>query len=140
MTYIVRNVDVFDLEPSTGIGINIPFDGATGLNTTFTSRDALKANLINFLLTGKKERVMNPSFGSGLRDLLFNPLTEDLVDNIEEIVENGISTDFPQVRINNLQVNLLQESNTVNIILNYSIINTNIEDQLEININNAGGS
>ena len=138
MTYIVRNVDVFDLEPSTGIGINIPFDGATGLNTTFTSRDALKANLINFLLTGKKERVMNPSFGSGLRDLLFNPLTEDLVDNIEEIVENGISTDFPQVRINNLQVNLLQESNTVNIILNYSIINTNIEDQLEININNAG--
>lgn len=138
MAYIVRNVDVLDLKPSTGIGINIPFDGATGLNTTFTSRDALKANLINFLLTGKKERVMNPSFGSGLRELMFNPLTEDLVDDIEEIIIGGINTYFQQVRINDLQVNLLQESNTVNIILNYSIINTNIEDQLEININNAG--
>lgn len=138
MTYIVRNVDVLDLKPSTGIGINIPFDGATGLNTTFTSRDALKANLINFLLTGKKERVMNPSFGSGLRELMFNPLTEDLVDDIEEIIIGGVNTYFQQVRINDLQVNLLQESNTVNIILNYSIINTNIEDQLEININNAG--
>ena len=138
MSYIVRNVDVLDLKPSTGIGINIPFDGATGLNTTFTSRDAIKANLINFLLTGKKERVMNPAFGSGLRELMFNPLTDDLVDDIEEIVINGINTYFQQVVINNLQVNLLQESNAVNIILDYSILNSNIGDQLEININNAG--
>ena len=138
MSYIVRNVDVLDLKPSTGIGINIPFDGATGLNSTFTSRDAIKANLINFLLTGKKERVMNPAFGSGLRELMFNPLTDDLVDDIEEIVINGINTYFQQVVINNLQVNLLQESNAVNIILDYSILNTNIGDQLEININNAG--
>ena len=138
MSYIVRNVDVLDLKPSTGIGINIPFDGTTGLNTTFTSRDAIKANLINFLLTGKKERVMNPAFGSGLRELMFNPLTDDLVDDIEEIIINGINTYFQQVVINNLQINLLQESNTVNIILDYSILNTNIGDQLEININNAG--
>ena len=138
MTYIVRNIDVLDLKPSTGIGISIPYDGATGLNTTFTSQAAVKSNLINFLLTGKKERVMNPSFGSGLRELMFNPLTDDLVDDIEELVINGINTYFQQVVINDLQVNLLQESNTVNIILNYSILNTNIGDQLEININNAG--
>ncbi len=138
MSYIVRNIDVFDLEPSTGIGIGIPYDGATGLNTTFTSQAAVKSNLINFLLTGKKERVMNPSFGSGLRELMFNPLTDDLVDDIEELVINGINTYFQQIVINDLQVNLLQESSTVNIILNYSILNTNIGDQLEININNAG--
>tara|TARA_R110000796_G_scaffold223848_1_gene340119 strand:- start:74 stop:493 length:420 start_codon:yes stop_codon:yes gene_type:complete len=138
MTYIVRNIDVLDLKPSTGIGISIPYDGATGLNTTFTSQAAVKSNLINFLLTGKKERVMNPSFGSGLRELMFNPLTDDLVDDIEELVINGINTYFQQVVINDLQVNLLQESSTVNIILNYSILNTNIGDQLEININNAG--
>ena len=138
MTYIVRNIDVLDLKPSTGIGISIPYDGATGLNTTFTSQAAVKSNLINFLLTGKKERVMNPSFGSGLRELMFNPLTDDLVDDIEELVINGINTYFQQIVINDLQVNLLQESSTVNIILNYSILNTNIGDQLEININNAG--
>ena len=138
MTYIVRNIDVLDLKPSTGIGISIPYDGATGLNTTFTSKAAVKSNLINFLLTGKKERVMNPSFGSGLRELMFNPLTDDLVDDIEELVINGINTYFQQIVINDLQINLLQESSTVNIILNYSILNTNIGDQLEININNAG--
>ena len=37
MAYIVRNVDVLDLRPSTGVGISLPFDGATGINTTYTT-------------------------------------------------------------------------------------------------------
>ena len=76
MAYIVKNVDVLDLKPSTGVGISVPFDGATGINTTYTTSDTIKSNLINFLLTGKRERVMNPSFGSGLREILFE--TEEL--------------------------------------------------------------
>ena len=71
MAYIVKNVDVLDLKPSTGVGISVPFDGATGINTTYTTSDTIKSNLINFLLTGKRERVMNPNFGSGLREVLF---------------------------------------------------------------------
>ena len=68
MAYIVRNVDILDLQPSTGVGISLPFNGPTGINTTYTTKDAVKSNLLNFILTGKKERVMNPSFGSGVRD------------------------------------------------------------------------
>ena len=37
MAYIVRNVDVLDLKPSTGVGISIPFDVQTGINTTYTT-------------------------------------------------------------------------------------------------------
>ena len=33
MAYIVKNVDVLDLKPSTGVGISVPFDGATGIKT-----------------------------------------------------------------------------------------------------------
>ena len=50
MAYIVRNVDVLDLKPSTGVGIDLPFNGPTGINTTYTTRDAVKANLLNFIL------------------------------------------------------------------------------------------
>ena len=41
MPYIVRNIDVLDIKPSTGIGISVPFDGSTGINTTFTTKDNL---------------------------------------------------------------------------------------------------
>ena len=43
--YQFRNIDILDLKPSTGVGIKVPFDGATGLNTTFTTQDAIKSNV-----------------------------------------------------------------------------------------------
>ena len=138
MAYITRNVDILDLQPSVGIGISIPFNGATGINTTYTTQDSIKSNLLNFLLTGKRERVMNPGFGSGLREALFQPLTEDLVEQIENLIINGIDTFFPTVSLNNLDVQLDQNSSTATITLNYSITNTNIEDELQINVNNGG--
>ena len=139
MAYIVRNVDILDLKPSTGVGISLPFDGPTGINTTYTTKDATKSNLLNFILTGKRERIMNPNFGSGIRDIIFDPLTENLTDQVENLIYGGIETYFPQVQINELTVDLSPDNLTVIINLNYSIINTNIEDELQINFNTNGG-
>ena len=136
--YQFRNIDILDLKPSTGVGIKVPFDGATGLNTTFTTQDAVKSNLLNFLLTGKRERVLNPEFGSGLRELMFQPLTDTLRGQIEELILGGVSEFFPIVRINDLDVGLDPDRSTTTITINYSVINTNIEDEIQININNGG--
>ncbi len=138
MTYIVRNIDVLDTKPSTGVGIALPFNGPTGINTTYTTRDAIKSNLLNFILTGKRERIMNPGFGSGIKEVLFQPLTEDTTLQIENLIYGGVETFFPQVQINNLTVDLEPDNKTTIIYLNYSIINTNIEDELQINLNNGG--
>ena len=137
MTYIVRNVDVLDTKPSTGVGIKVPFDGPTGINTTYTTKEAIKSNLLNFILTGKRERVFNPSFGSGVRELLFEPITEDIIDQIDNLIRGGVESYFPTVDIRELEVTLQPDNHTFNIYLNYSIINTNIEDELQINLNNG---
>lgn len=138
MAYIVRNVDVLDLKPSTGVGIDLPFNGPTGINTTYTTKDAVKANLLNFILTGKRERVMNPTFGSGIRDLIFEQQTDDLTDQIEDLIIGGVEVYFPQVQINSLNVSQSPDNYTVTIYLNYSVINTNIQDELQINLTNGG--
>jgi len=138
MAYIVRNVDVLDLKPSTGVGIDLPFNGPTGINTTYTTKDAVKANLLNFILTGKRERVMNPTFGSGVRDLIFEQQTDELTDQIEDLIIGGVEVYFPQVQINSLNVSQSPDNYTVTIYLNYSVINTNIQDELQINITNGG--
>ena len=135
MAYIVRNVDVLDLNPSTGVGISLPFDGQTGINTTYTTTDAIKSNLINFLLTGKRERIMNPGFGSGLRGIIFEQVTEDTSAKIEDLIKGGIAQFFPQVIIESLDIELSPNSGTINIYLKYTIINTNIEDVLQLNLN-----
>lgn len=138
MAYLVRNVDILDLQPSTGVGIKIPFDGQTGISTTYTTKDAIKSNLLNFLLTGKRERIMNPRFGSGLREIIFQPLSQDTITQVENLIAGGVESFFPQVIINNLDVQLEQETSTLVITLGYSVQNTNIEDELQINVNNGG--
>ena len=136
--YLFRNIDILDTKPSTGVGIKIPFDGATGINTTFTTKDAIKSNLLNFLLTGKRERVLNPGFGSGLRELMFQPLTDTLKAQMEDLVLSGVNQFFPNVRINSLSVDLDPDNSKTILNINYSVINTNIDDDIQINVNNGG--
>ena len=51
MAFSPRKISPLDLKPSTGVGIDLPFNGPTGINTTYTTKDAVKANLLNFILT-----------------------------------------------------------------------------------------
>lgn len=151
MAYIFKNIDVLDLNPSTGVGISVPFNGPTGVNTTYTTQDAIKSNLLNFILTGKRERVMNPGFGAGLLGLapslddpqgdpgvLFNQITEERIDQIENLIIGGVDLYFPTVQIKNLDVELDPDSKTIVIYLKYTVVNTNIEDEIQINLNNGG--
>ena len=151
MAYIFKNIDVLDLNPSTGVGISVPFNGPTGVNTTYTTQDAIKSNLLNFILTGKRERVMNPGFGAGLLGLapsledpigepgvLFNQITEERIDEIENLIYGGVDLYFPTVTIESLNVELEPDSKTIVIYLKYTVVNTNIEDEIQINLNNGG--
>ena len=71
MAFEAKKINPLDRQPRKAIGVSLPFTGLGVFNSTFTTRDAVKNNLINFFLTGKGERFLNPTFGTGLRNLLF---------------------------------------------------------------------
>ena len=75
-----------DLNPDVRIGLKLPFNrGKSGLfSQSQTTLEQAGSNIKNLLLTAKGERVMQPDFGSRLRDLLFEQYTEDLQDRIKE--------------------------------------------------------
>ena len=132
MAYQFVNVEKLDLNPSIGVGIKVPFNGPTGINTLYTTQQTIKSNLINYLLTNQKERPFNPTFGAGLSGILFEPLTEETVDRVKEIITNGISDNFEKVQILDLTVRASDADQTLRIYLKYTITNTNIEDELLI--------
>jgi phage baseplate assembly protein W len=136
MAYSILNVDPLDLQPSRGVGIKVPFDGPTGLNITYTTKDAIKSNILNFFLTGKRERMMNPNFGAGIREQLFEQITNNTVENLEDIIAFGLNDYFPQVQLTNLNVSAAPDQNIIQIYFSYSIKNTNIQDEITINFNN----
>ena len=121
-----------DLEDSVAIGVNIPFSAPSVFTSNYQTKDAIKNNLLNFFLTNKGERPLNPSFGGGLRAFIFEQITNDNLDFLKEDVEQKLTNYFPNVKIEDLTVTGVGE-HSVKIMLKYSIINTNITDGLEIN-------
>jgi phage baseplate assembly protein W len=136
MAYNVININPLDLQPSKGVGIKVPFDGPTGLNITYTTKDAVKSNILNFFLTGKRERIMNPVFGAGIREQLFEQITNNTAENLEDIITFGLGNYFPQIQLTNLNVTASPDQNLIQIYFSYSIKNTNIQDEITINFNN----
>ena len=53
MAYIVRNVDVLDTKPSTGVGIKVPFDGSTG-KTPISEESSTIPSSVTKYLEGRK--------------------------------------------------------------------------------------
>ena len=137
MSYNIININPLDLSPSKGVGIQVPFNGSTGLNITYTTKDAVKSNILNFFLTGKKERIMNPNFGAGVREQLFEQISQGTVQNMEDIISFGLNDYFPQVTLNKLTVNASPDQNFLQVYISYSIKNSNIKDELLINFNNG---
>lgn len=114
-----------------GIGISVLFNNGNNVfNQTFTTKEQVKSNLINYILTDKGERFFDPLFGGNLRASLFEPDTS--FDSIASRLEGEIYAYVPNIIINNIGVKKISDENIVNIVLDYSINNQN--DNLVINV------
>ena len=133
MAYNVRKIDPLDLQARKAIGIDIPFEGQAVFNSTYQSADAIKANLINYFLTGKGERRLNPDFGAGLHNLLFENITQDSVENVKEGILTDLEIYFPRVVVEDLRIEGTPSSHTIVFQMSYSVSNTNINDEVVIN-------
>jgi len=133
MAFQVEQINPLDLQPRMAVGVGLPFSSNSVFNSTYTTKDALKANLINYFLTEKGERFLNPALGAGLRALLFEQMTEDKKEEIDYAVRQGVVEWFPNVIIQQLETIYSEDINTVTISIVYNVAQTNIQDQLVIN-------
>ena len=87
------------------IGITLPIQiGNTAFNQAFTVEEQIKSNIKNLLFTKKLERVMNPDFGSGLQELLFNQNDEVLVEDLDGAIRESVEAWLPYVIISNIDI------------------------------------
>jgi len=64
MAFEVKKINPLDRQPRKAIGVDLPFSANAVFNSTFQTKDALKVNLINYLLTNRGERPLNPYLGA----------------------------------------------------------------------------
>jgi phage baseplate assembly protein W len=107
------------------IGISLPIQITnTAFNQTFQTTEQLKSNIKNLLLTKRGERIMQPLFGSGLNELLFEFNDSNLETRIESTINDAIETWMPFVTVDSVEIEAtdeLKDKNTINVSLKFSV-------------------
>ena len=132
MAFDAQQIFPIDFDKSAAVGVDIPFDAPGVFRPNYTTKAAIKNNLINYFLTNPGERPLNPSFGGGLRAFIFQQITTDNLDFLEERIQQDLNLFFPNVAVGNLEILRQEDLNTITVSLTYNVINTNISDTLEI--------
>jgi phage baseplate assembly protein W len=125
MAIRIANKNPLEISKRTAIGVAIPFNATDVFNSTYTTVDQVKSNIINYLLTNTGERVLNPDFGSNLRAYLFENITESNLAALEIKLTNDIQNYFPNVKIDLLTLTPSYEENTITLDFNLSVFNGN---------------
>ena len=132
MAFSAQQIYPIDFDKSAAVGVNLPFSDPAVFKPNYTTKDAIKNNLINYFLTNQGERLLNPSFGAGLRAFIFEQIATDNLDFLKDEISSKLTTYFPNVAVGNLEILKQEDKNIITIKLVYNVINTNINDTLVI--------
>jgi len=132
MAYNAQKISPIDFKPSTAVGVDLPLSDPAVFRSTFTTQEAVKANLVNWFLTNQGERPLNPGFGGNLRKYLFQQIETNTFEFLKEDIQSQLNTYFPTVIIGGLDVLSREDSQVIDIVLKYKVQNTGISDTLNI--------
>jgi phage baseplate assembly protein W len=103
------------------------YKGFSTVNNTFgtvklTDTDLIKRDLLNHFAIRKGEKLMNGNFGTSLRDLIMDPLTEQTKQVIVQEVNDVIDND-PRVVPENVLIDEFDKGILIEMTLRYQITN-----------------
>ncbi len=132
MAFGAKRIFPLDTKPSVGVGVALPFNAPAVFQTTYTTQESIKYNLINFFLTNQPERYLNPLFGGNLRRFVFEQITQGNLNLLNQNLQESLNQFFPNIVIEALNIIPKEDINQVDIVLKYSIKDTGIEDNIQV--------
>ena len=120
------------------IGISVPItNGNSGyFQQTFDTNSKVKQNLLNFLKTNKGERPMFRNFGSSLREICFDQITDGIDIVIKKIITEELSIWVPEISVKKILVENKEDENSIYIKIEFLITQTDESDSIVIELKN----
>ena len=146
MPIIDRRKDRFveDQDTRVSVGIDFPFgrvpNGDGYFKTTKTTIDSIKNNIKLLLQTNQGERLFQPNLGMNLRQLLFEPITDDLTIEIENNIVDVFERWLPFVELRNIDIENRNELSQVKINIEFNIRRApNSLESVQVTFDGVGG-
>ena len=121
----------------SSLAVKLPLerDSSDGFGMIKSFKTLIKQNFKMLLLTNPGERVMDPTFGIGIKTYLFENFTESTFAKIERSIIKQTNIYLPNIMINEIFFDpAQQDTNVLSVRIRYSIPNLNIRDLLEFTI------
>ena len=130
-----------DFEPDVAVGIKLPFSKNSGLfDLSYSTQEQAVSNLKNLLLTRKGERLFQPTFGSQIYALLFEPITLDLKQRLQEGILADVNFWLPYIIIDEVVVTPDEDKNYVGIVLRFRVTEQGANQQIILYVDSAGSA
>jgi len=100
---------------------------------TITDVELVKLDLLNHIYTRKGSRVMMPTFGTIIPDLVFEPLDSTTTEILEDELRSVIDFD-PRVEIVSFDLLVEEDQNLVMADVQLFYVELNVTDNFELNI------
>lgn len=123
------------------IGITLPVRlGQTGMfDQSITVIQQVRSNFKNLILTKKGERLGQPELGCDLWKILFEPLTDETLENARLAVAEAVDRWLPFLELTDFQITRTDEDNIANIKCSYRFRNNpNVTDQVNVSTRALG--
>ena len=136
----VRNyiqINPVDTDKNKAVGVSLPYDGTAVFNSTYTTQEQMKSNMLNVLLTEPGERIYKPNFGVGLRNYLFENFTD--LDTLKDRINSQVERYVPQVELTNVTINKDPNSHELNVGVFYRTIVNDQSDAIQVNFSPDNG-
>ena len=127
----IRRISPLDVNKNVRVGVAFPLDEVNLFDGTQTIKEQVKSNLINVLLTEAGERINEPNFGVGLKNLLFasNVNTEELNEKINQ----QINVYVPEITLLDTIVDTIPDEYKLFIKIVYVFNLDNTSDSIQLN-------
>ena len=127
-----------------GLSVALPLninsvDGAYALHKDLAAM--ANQNLKMVVLTNPGERIMQPDFGAGIRQLLFEPANTNTVEDVKNRIQTQVNRYLPYINLIELNVFVSEaDAAALAVSLKYSIPATNIVSDLVIDVGSGAST
>lgn len=128
-----RQINPLSINDNVTIGVAFPLDDVNLFSGTQTVKEQVKSNLINLLLTERGERINQPDFGIGLKNLLFEPNIDE--ETLTESIVNQMGIFIPEISLLDTKVEFIADENLLYIIITYQYNLDGSDDSIQLNFN-----
>ena len=107
----------------------------TGDVATVKDAISVKRGIRNILLTAPFERLFQPEFGSGIKNILFEPMTPLTEQRLSDACRDAIDAWEKRASVINIAVIAEEDYNRYRVAIKFSINNSLVEAQVDVFLN-----